>query len=767
MEQCDLFLLTAEHRDENSENQLHFFGKSADLGAVELIFDQTHPIFFVDAEEKLPMLDFDFERKPLKLTSMRGRSVDGLYFKTGRDQRVADDRFRATGVRHFEAKVRPAERFLMERFINVMTRVAGECKKKGKLTTFLNPKIKASSAATPPLSQVSVDIECGVSDSKLYSIGVHFKDSNREEKHVFMLADHRRKVHGELTFLPSQRELLVAFCGWMADYDPDLIIGWHVVGFDLMYLERKCRDLSMTLDIARGKGRVLLIDKPGVGSFSNISGRVVIDGIPAMRGCGFTFPNNKLETVARTLLQTGKLIASDHNKVSEIERQFREDKEALAKYNLEDCVLVTRIFEKVELIPLMIERSRTSGMMMDQLGLPTGALDHYYLPRLHRKGMVASTADGMTIPINRSEDSVSDPKPGSYSQVALLDFVNVLPSLIRVFKIDPLARIKADVNPVMMPSGQSFSGTEHLLPAFFENLMDRQATARQQDNLTLAKACDLTMKQVCGALYHKNCRFNDPDLQLALAAAENWLVKQSVAHLEEEGYQVLFADSEMLLVLLKGTEDAGAGQKLAALLNGYWQDKLQAEYGLSSIEVTLSAVYRKLVIPPLRKKEGQTIKRYAALQEIPGREDLLVLLGMESVLSEWTDLAREFMESMFHSFFQDSEALVPWLKLQMEQLKAGTFDEKLEFFKKIRKEVSDYGKNPPAHIRAALLLNKPCREIRFVITKQGAMPQELKPSNLDYEYYILKQMEPVADLILGLSNKQLSRLDEPEQMGLF
>ena len=523
----------------------------------------------------------------------------------------------------------------------------------------------------------------------------------------------------------------------------------------------------MTLDIARDKGKVVLTDKPGGGAYAAISGRVVIDGIPAMRGCGFSFPNFKLETVSQAILQTGKLIASNHNKISEIERQFREDKPSLARYNLEDCVLVTQIYEKVSLIPLMIARTRTSGMLLDTLGLPTGALDHFLLPKLHRKGLVAPAPRGEVALLTLPTDSTLDPKPGFYEHVARLTFVNVLPSLVRVFKIDPLAKARAEVNPVTLPFGQRFSSTEHLLPELFEALMAYQAESKRVGNQVAVKACDLTMKQICNGLSHKNCRYYEPDLLLALNAAEGWLVKETVTWLKTQGYEVPFADKEVLLISLKsGETQAAAGQRLAERLNTFWQQKLKAEYGLSSIEVAYDCHYNKLLVPPVRVKDGAPIRRFAAMQANPNG-DALVLEEMDSVLAEWTDLARDFCEEMMALVFSDQDAVQNWMRVQLTNLKSGASDVALVFRKKIKKDVNEYGKTPPPHIRAARLLDKPGREIHYVFTKRGPEPVQLKPLDYDYDHYISKQLEPVADLFLGLSYKKLSKLEEPEQMGLF
>ena len=82
------------------------------------------------------------------------------------------------------------------------------------------------------------------------------------------------------------------------------------------------------------------------GYFASITGRVVIDGPPALRSSFFTFEDFRLETVAQEMLAEGKAIDSEKDKIDEINRLFNEDKKSLAEYNIKDAVLVTNIFKK-------------------------------------------------------------------------------------------------------------------------------------------------------------------------------------------------------------------------------------------------------------------------------------------------------------------------------------------------------------------------------------------------------------------------------------
>jgi len=758
----DVFLLTGEWRDERDSHELRFYGQSEELGPVELIFDESKPLFFVDHEEKLPALEFPIERKPLKLKSLRSRPVDGLYFRTWREQLNAADRFKATGVRHFESDVRPTSRFLMERFVYGQAAISGEGKKKGKLTTFLNPKIK-SGPSNPTLTVLSLDIETGMETGQLYSIGCHLTGKT-EEKRVFMLADERRDMPENLALYPSERKLILAFLAWFAEVDPDLIIGWHVIGFDLMFMEKKCRDLGLTLDLTRTDRPILLTEKPGAGYFATISGRVVIDGIPALRGAGYTFPNYKLETVAQELLGTGKLIASNENKVAEINRQFREDKASLARYNLEDCVLVTQLFDKVDLIPLLGKRCFYSGLLPDQLGIPNAALDHYYLPKLHRKGFVAPDVAESPRDVYSLEGPVGAGTPGIYQQVAVLDFVNVIPSLVRIFKLDPLSLACSDVDSKILPNGKKVSGTEHLLPDLFERLMNRLDQANAKGDRVSKRAIELQLKNFHTVLHAKNNRFYQPELITALASVEKWLVSQAQKFLEEKGYEVISADAEALFLVLKPADlinPKQAAERIAGELDGFFHDRLQREFGFSSVQTVFRNFYPKFLMLP-RAGKGTSVKRYAG-RTTQGTTDVF---GMEHALSTWTELSEVFLAELMQHFLVD-DSIAPWIDGFVEKLKQGAFDQKLIYTKKIRKKVEEYAKNAPPHIRAARMLDKPGKAIAYIFTKRGPVPIELDHKDIDYDYYISKHIEPLADQVLCLIGKTYATLSEPEQISLF
>src|SRR5687767_14554593 len=100
--------------------------------------------------------------------------------------------------------------------------------------------------------------------------------------------------------------------------------------------------------------------------FAAAAGRLLIDGIEALRSATWSFPSFSLENVAQTLLGEGKAIDTPYQRMDEINRMFAEDKPALARYNLKDCELVTRIFAKTQLIDFLLERAVVTGLPADR-----------------------------------------------------------------------------------------------------------------------------------------------------------------------------------------------------------------------------------------------------------------------------------------------------------------------------------------------------------------------------------------------------------------
>jgi len=507
---------------------------------------------------------------------------------------------------------------------------------------------------------------------------------------------------------------------------------------------------------------------------ASMDGRVVIDGIQALRNNFFKFENYKLETVAQEVLGVGKDIGGvSSSKVEEIERRFNEDKEGLAKYNLLDCTLVLDIFERLSLLDLILSRSIISGLGMDKQGLSTAAFDHYYLPRIHRKGFVASNV----IDIQREQPAaggyVAEPKTGVHEYVLVLDFKSLYPSIITTFNIDPLSRLKAEESPIDNPVGVKFSKKDHLLPEFIEELLKKRKVAKDRGNKNLSQAIKILMNSFYGVMGSTGSRFYHADLPRAITGTGRWAIKEAIGFLNSRGYEVLYGDTDSVFVKIKDHERFNiedTGKKLAKAVNDFFATKIYREFKVDSkLEIEFEKFYKKFFLPKSRSGVGGAKKRYAGLLVKKGKEELN-FVGLEYIRSDWTKLAKNFQFELFRRFFKD-EDIESFIKDFVERIKEKEFDSDLVYKKRLSKNPKEYTKNVPPHVKAALQLDYdedfPRKEISYVMTGRGPIPIELDHKDYDYNHYIEKQIKPLADGVLDISGKCFEDLMLGDQLSLF
>ncbi len=763
-----IFLLTGDWFDYQGRNILRFFGTSEELGTIEVIINNNKPVFFIERDALLTGIKSKYLRKEVEMKNFYGQPVDAIYFNTMKELRQAVDYLNEVGITTYESDVDPVRRFLMERFINAQMKVTGESKIKNGITIFINPRLEPCEI-TPHLVVASLDIETSSKGNQLYSVAVHITGRKGEVNKILMLGDSKLNVPESISLFSDERNLLLSFFDWFNFIDPDIIIGWHIVGFDLLFLDNKCKELNIDFNIGRDGSRVSIRKREPRGYFASLPGRVIIDGPNALRTAFFNFEDFKLETVAQELLGTGKTITPEEDKVKEIERQFQRNKIALAEYNIQDAILVTKILEKTNIINLFIKRSQLSGLLMDLLAMITAAFDHFYLPKLHRFGYVAPDVKDLQTDEHSAGGHVLEPVPGIYDNVVVLDFKSLYPSIIQTFKIDPLSRLLSHIDTIQTPEGYKFSRTQHFLPEFISQLMIQRSIARKNNDAALSQAIKILMNSFYGVMGSYGCRFYHPDLPSAITSTGKYLLLGSKKFIENLRYKVVYGDTDSLFVMIINKPDSDynkEGEQIAEQLNQFWKEELKKKFQVDSfLEIEFEKHYRKFIITPARGSEVGAKKRYAGLIKRNGVTEI-EFVGMEFVRSDWTRLAKEFQTELYSRIFNNQE-IDDWIRSYVNKLRKGEFDNKLIYKKRLRKDVEEYQKNIPPHVRAAKLLLNPRDTVYYVITHRGPIPIQLKHDDIDYDHYIEKQLKPIADSVLVLLGKSFDDIVNIDQLSIF
>jgi DNA polymerase-2 len=448
----------------------------------------------------------------------------------------------------------------------------------------------------------------------------------------------------------TRRDLLDRLEDWIRRYDPDAIIGWNVVQFDLRVLQQHAQQMQRPLRLGRDDSAIEWREHGGRQEhyFAGIAGRLVIDGIEALRGATWSFPSFSLEHVAQSLLGEGKSIDNPYDRMAEIDRMFAEDKPALATYNLQDCVLVTRIFAKSELMTFLLERASVTGLAADRSGGSVAAFEHAYIPLMHRLGRVAPNI-GDVPGADSPGGFVMDSRSGLYDSVLVLDYKSLYPSIIRTFLIDPVGLVAGLEEPEKdtVPGfrGARFSRTQHCLPGIVTRVWQGRDAAKRERNAPLSQALKIIMNSMYGVLGTTACRFFDSRLASSITMRGHEIMHRTRELIEAQGYQVIYGDTDSTFVWLgrahADDEAERIGRALVDHVNAWWRTHLQEELKLeSALELEYETHFRRFLMPTVRGSEEGSKKRYAGLVRRKDGSDDLVFKGLETVRTDWTPLRR-------------------------------------------------------------------------------------------------------------------------------
>lgn len=746
----EALLLSRDWRETGAGVEIVLWARAAET-PVRARFTGIEPVMFVPRE--LPAHADRRVGRPL--TTPHGAPVDALYFRSQRRMIDERDRLRRLGHEAFESDVKPHERFLMERFITGALRLEGPAEPREGVLHFTNPAIKGASV-TVPLSSLSLDLETDGFDGPILSAAIATPTMER----VFVTA---RGVDREpIVFVPDERALLIALFEAIRTVDPDVLVGWNVVDFDLAVLERRARELRVDFALGRAGERARVLESPSTRqpTVARVPGRVVLDGIATLKSATHRFDRYALEHVARQVLGRGKKIASTNDPVAEIKRMHAEDVDALAAYNLEDCRLVLDIFDRLGLIGFAVERARLTGLALDRQGGSVAAFDHLYLPRLHRKGVVAPDVVRALEMVASPGGHVLESSPGLYRNVLSFDFRSLYPSIIRTFRIDPLGLYRPGVDPLPGEDGATFarSPDASILPGLITTLHDARSQAMTDGNEALSRAIKIVMNSFYGVLGTPGCRFFDARLPTSITRRGHAVIERARRFFEERGLAVLYGDTDSLFVHLTGepTEDEARahGQALAAELTALFAIEVEREMRVESkLELKLESHYLRFLMPTMRGTARGSKKRYAGWVRKSNGEASLVVRGLEAVRTDWTPLARRVQRELLRRVFSD-EPYSAWLEELTRALLRGELDGELVYTKILRRKLEDYAsESAPPHVRAARLRGDDGRhetQVAYVMTIRGPEPVGAQRAPLDREHYLETQLGPACDVVLGL-----------------
>ena len=774
------FILQASYRIQDGTPVVYLYGVLEDGGTFLVRDRRQMPSFHIRRRDAALAWTLGATRQmETANTTFAGEPALRVDVGVPQDAPPLRDRLHGHGVPTYEADVRFAVRYLIDRGIR------GGCEIVGAPTTpaddtvlhcvFDDPLLRPADVTISP-SVLSFDIETDPKAQRLLAIALYGQGVDE----VLIVDETGRDMPERAQAYPTEREALTAFVARVRAIDPDVLTGWNVIDFDLNVLARIARRTRIPLHLGRDAGTVRV--RPARGYFgsgqASIPGRLVLDGMDLLRGAFQRFDDYSLNGVASEVLGEGKVALgsgvehSTGNRADDILARYRDDLPTFAEYARTDARLALEIVEKLDLVTLAVARSRLTGMTPDRVAASIASFDFLYLSALRRRRVVAPTVKSDDAQVSRRQAGghVFEPVTGIHENVWVFDFKSLYPSVIRTFNIDPLGfadAADAQAGTVRVADDACFERGPAILPAILDELFPRREAAKRTGDGIASQAIKILMNSFYGVLGTPACRFHNVAIANAITGMGRHLLQWSKRWFEERGFDVLYGDTDSVFVRsgLAAAEARAAGPTLTRDLNAAIAEYIDGKWRVESrLEMEFEKLYLKLFLPSVRHGGAGARKRYAGLVD---GHPVVEFTGMEVVRRDWTELAKDVQRELYARLFAGS-AVEDYLASVAKRLRDGELDDKLVYRKGLRKRPGDYTANTPPHVAAARKSASSDRVVSYVMTVAGPEPLDALVNEPDREHYLDKQVRPVAEPVLAALGQDFDRaVGDDRQLTLF
>ena len=771
------FVLQASYRVRAGTPVIHLYG-ALERGGTFLVRDRRQlPHFHIRRQDA----DRAWAAGAVRQQETACRTFDGaralrVIVATPQDAPPLRDRLHERGIDTYEADVRFASRYLIDRGVRGGCAIEGPYASGGRITRVYDDPVVTPADVDITPSVLSFDIETDPQAQRLLAIAIYAIVRGQAIDEVYVVDQRGRAMPEGAIGCASEAAALDAFSARVRELDPDVLTGWNVIDFDLAVLLRVARRLKRPFEIGRDAGASRT--RPARGYFgsgqASVPGRLVLDGIDLLRGAFVRMDDYSLNSVAREVLGEGKVALGDvaQDRAEAILARYEDDLPTFAAYARADARLALEIVNALDLVTLAVARSKLTGMTPDRVSASIASFDFLYLATLRKRRVVAPSVRSADAGVSRHQAGghVFEPVPGIHENVWVFDFKSLYPSVIRTFNIDPLAFAPPGAgveNAIQVTDEAAFRRGEAILPTLLDGLFPQREAAKRTGDSVAAQAIKILMNSFYGVLGTPACRFHNLAIANAVTGMGRRLLQWSKDWFESRGFNVLYGDTDSLFVRSgMATEEARArGPRLASALTQAIACHVRAGWRVHSrLELEFEKLYVKLFLPSVRHGTTGARKRYAGLIDGDSAVDFV---GMEAVRRDWTELAKDVQRELYARLFAN-EPVEDYLAATAAALRAGRLDAKLTYHKGLRKLPAKYTAATPPHVVAARKSGRRRGVVAYLMTVAGPEPLEALEHEPDREHYLDKQVRPVATPVLsalGLDFDQV--IGDDRQTALF
>ncbi len=589
-------------------------------------------------------------------------------------------------------------------------------------------------------------------------------------------------------FVKSEKELMATLFSEIKTIDPDFLVTYNGDGFDFAVLDTRAKDLKEKI-ISGRNGNPLSFQKKGRIKAATLKGMPHIDlfnFVARVMSPAMSSETLSLDSVAMELIGEGKKgFTWDELKDAWTHKTRLYE---LADYCVQDSLLTLKLAGRI--MPNIFELSKLTAQ------LPSDASRMTYGQLVESYAIKKASQMNVIVPNKPSSEDIGDrkdmeqyaggfvkePKAGMHENIAVFDFRGLYPSIIVSHNIDPETlncSCCKDKLENKIPGSKSHFCTktkgfipEILLVLFQErkHIKEKMKTHdKKSREYAELNARQFAVKTVSNAMYgylgFAGSRWYNRECASAVTAFGRSYIQNVIAMAEEQGFEVLYGDTDSLFLHIENNTDVVAREFLKKV-----NDTLPG-----IMELDLQGIYVRGIFVSKKAGEGGAKKRYAIID----KDGNITIRGFEKVRRDWSRLAKDTQEKVLDLVLNKRQKeAVEYVKKIVQEVKLEKVPlTELRVYTQLTRQLKHYVQRGP-HVAAVEKANARGREIRvgetieYVITKgAGSISDRAElteyAKNYDPEYYINNQIVPAALRVLhifGVTEDDL--LGRAKQKGL-
>ena len=297
----------------------------------------------------------------------------------------------------------------------------------------------------------------------------------------------------------NEKELLHLFLDNWSKNSPDVITGWNVKGFDMLYLVNRISRMLGDKENNRFSPFKMPPMKSKKGDYVDFRGIITLDYLELFRRFGYYSYGNQesysLDNIANVVLGEKKLDYSEYGSLNEL---YIQNHQKFIEYNVRDTLLVEKIDKQTNMLGLALSLAyKANAVLTAPLGTTKLWETYIYnvmcrnnivMPAMSRNKSLGSIVGGY----------VKEVHTGAHKWVASFDLNSLYPNIIVQYNMSPetvgpmlgghsvqqlLNNKEVDVptDHCITPGGQTFkTNRKGLFPFIIEKEYDERAEIKKE-----------------------------------------------------------------------------------------------------------------------------------------------------------------------------------------------------------------------------------------------------------------------------------------------